>query len=148
MTALDSVSSLLDVLDTSVDGHVLQKLVSDHALIGPDDRGYWENSRAGISVASEASVVTAIFLHWLGKDDFDQFPGPLPGGLTFEAHQEDVRHAFGKPESSGVPAEMPGVYDHGGWDRSEVGSYLVHFTYRADDKRIELVTLLPRRAVR
>ena len=118
-------------------------LVSNHALIGPDGDGYWENARAGMSVGSEAGVVTAIFLHGFGKDGFAQFPGPLPGGLKFEAHQEDVRRAFGNPESSGGPAKLPGAFNHGGWDRYAVGASFVHFTYRADDERIELVTLMP-----
>jgi hypothetical protein len=143
MIALGAISPLLEVLSTSVKGRPLEKLVLEHALIGPDDRGYWENPRTGISVGSEEGIVTSIFLYGFGTDDFMQFPGTLPAGLTFEAGQADVRRAFGKAESSGAPDEMPRVYNHGGWDRYEVGAYLIHFTYRVEDGRIGLVTLMP-----
>jgi hypothetical protein len=144
MVSLRSISSLLDVLDTPVNGHLMAKLVSDQALIGPDDDGYWENPRGGISVKSDDGIVTCIFLHAWGKDDFAQFPGPLPAGLTFDAGQEEVRRAFGEAQKSGGPGKMPRVFNHAGWDRFEVGNFLIHFTYRAVDRRIELVTLMPR----
>jgi hypothetical protein len=144
MNAIDAISHLLDVLNTSVSGQLMERLVAEHALIGPNDCGYWENSRAGISLGSDGGVVTAIFLHGFGKDDFAQFSGPLPAGLTFESGPEEVRHALGAPETSGGPDKMPRVYHHGGWDRFTLGSYSIHFTYRAHDKRIDLVTLMPR----
>lgn len=144
MIAIGAISPLVDVLNTSVKGNLMDRIVSEHALIGPDDRGYWENSRAGISVASDGGVVTAIFLHGFGKDDFAQFSGLLPVGLTFEAGPDEVRHALGTPEDSGGPEKIPGVYHHGGWDRYVLESCIVHFNYRIDDRRVELVTLMPR----
>jgi hypothetical protein len=143
MIALGSIAPLLTVLGTSVKGDLVRRVVLEQALLGPDENGYWENPRTGVSLGSEEGVVTAVFLYGLGKD-VAQFTGQLPAGLTFEAKQADVRRVLGQPESSGAPDKMPGVYDHAGWDRYDVGGHLIHFTYRVEDGRIDLVTLMPK----
>jgi len=143
---VSAIASLLEVLGTSVKGPLMERLIADHALIGPNDDGYWENSRAGISLLAEDGLVDTIFLHAFGKDDFMEFPGPLPAGLTFESRRTDVRHAFGTPESSGGPDKVTNVYSHDGWDRYAVGARFIHFSYRRNDGRIDLVTLM-RKAV-
>jgi hypothetical protein len=85
------IVSLLRVLNTLVSGVITKQLVSEFGLVGPDEHGYLENPSKGIALGSEQGLIDSVFLHATGKDDYDQFSGPLPAGLTFESRQQDVR---------------------------------------------------------
>lgn len=51
----------------------------------------------GVDFPSDAPVLTAIFLYGPGDDEFSEYKGALPGGLSFSDSQAQARAKLGPP---------------------------------------------------
>ena len=90
--------------------------------------------------------IRAIFLMSEGHDGFEEFPGKLPGNLTFESTPADALRAFGEPAFH-RPAGRMGGLELGDLLRFDWPDHSVHFQFRADGSGIELVTAMVARSV-
>ena len=98
-----------------------------------------------IKCSTEGDIV-AIFLMSEGHDGFEEFPGKLPGNLTFESSPADAMRAFGEPALH-RPAGRIGGLDLGDLLRFDWPGHSVHFQFRADGSGIELVTAMVAKSV-
>lgn len=101
---------------------------------------YWESPHSGITILVTNNVVNSIFLHADGKDEFSQYQGSLPYGLTFSSSRDDARAILGAPVSSSDGVYIPDL-TIGGWDRFQLPGISLHLTYKANNQAISLVTL-------
>ncbi len=101
---------------------------------------YWEAPDAGIALLVDNGIVESIFLHAEGKDGFAQYQGHLPECITFRLSRERVRASLGAPDKASGPVDVAGL-SHGGWDRFEVTTGVVHLTYAEGGWSISLITL-------
>ncbi len=101
------------------------------------------NGRAnGIAFALTADHrIKAIFLYAHGVEDFAQYAGALPAGLSFTSSRADVRTAMGAPALSG-DAGGTGLFaiEHS-FDRFEADGFYIRFEYEARDAAVRLVTI-------
>ena len=127
------------ILGSATNSPVVRAFSEANALVR--DGSYLENPSAGLAVAlSEDGYVRAVFLHAEGKDDFGQYQGPLPAGLTFSSNRGDIRREFGTPDKIVAPGAYPGGDPHGGLERYDLDACYIHFSYWPDGT-IQLVTI-------
>lgn len=69
-------------------------------------------------------------------------------GMSFASSRRDVRGRFGSPVASGAAVRIPGLGDHGPWDRFQIdGGASLHVHYRRSLDAIHLITLMHRDAM-
>jgi hypothetical protein len=103
---------------------------------------YVNAQTAGISLALDRKAkVRAIFLYRQGVEDFAQFSGSLPAGLTFESNRAEVRSLFGTPAMSAEAGGIGLMAIDFGFDRFEDEARSIRFEYLPDDGGLRLVTL-------
>ena len=137
------VEDFVAVLGLPANSSPVENLARDFGLVRSDRQ--LENRELGVAVAlSDKEIVDAVFLFGNAKDNFLEYRGGLPRGLTFQARREEVRAAFGAPTASAnANTREDAVIKHGGWDRYELESHVLHFSYALHTRFIELVTLMP-----
>jgi hypothetical protein len=103
---------------------------------------YLNAKSAGISFALEKDgAVRTVFFYSQGFEDFAQYAGPLPAGLTFASSRAEVRAALGGPSMSGEPGGVGLMAIEYGFDRFENDNRYVHFQYTKGDNTVLLVTI-------
>ena len=79
--------------------------------------------------------LTGIFLYAEAKDNYSQFPGPIPFDITFDLEREKILEILGKPswerrgENENVIAQR--------WD--ELDNYRLHIIYSEITNRLLLI---------
>jgi len=139
------MDEFIQTLGKPLNAEAVQMLVERFRLVeDPNQRGHWESSKLGIAVYLDerASYVESVFLFGNGKDDFHEYRGRLPGDLTFRHGRTDVRRVWGEPTRSADAAAIAGNYGHWDWDRYDLPTHVLHFSYERDVGIIELVTLM------
>ena len=139
------MDELIRVLGAPRNAAPVQDLVQRFRLAeDTSNPGHWESAQFGIALYldTEGTVVT-VFLFGNGKDDFHEYRGPLPGEITFRSGRTDVRRVLGEPtRSANASTIAEGPPRHGGWDRYDLATHVLHFSYQRDLGVIELVTLM------
>lgn len=92
---------------------------------------YWVSKKAGVEIQLEAegNCISDIFLYAGGEDGFKRYTGPLPGGITFDMKQEQVKSCFSEPPVSTDP-------EGDIWDR---GDYRIAVCYLPEGGISEVV---------
>lgn len=120
-------------------------LIEEFSLL-PDDSiaeaVYWESPPHGISLLQERNIVSSIFLHRQGKDDFQEFRGTLPAGVNFDSTRQQIRKTLGSPRESSEIRYINDVF-YEAWDKYDILLlYSIHLTYSQSDTKPALITLL------
>jgi hypothetical protein len=105
---------------------------------------YLYGKAVGIQFAlNRDHTVRAAFLHAEGVEDFAQYPGTLPGGLSFTSSRADVRAALGEPVFNGDAGGVGLMAIEHSFDRFEEGPHYLRFEYLAGNMSIRMVTVGP-----
>ena len=139
------MDELIRVLGAPRTAPPVQDLVQRFRLVeDASNPGHWESPQFGIALYCNADgTVGTVFLFGNGKDDFHEYRGPLPGDITFRSGRTDVRRVCGEPTTSANASTVAeGLPRHGGWDRYDLPTHVLHFSYERDLGVIELVTLM------
>jgi len=89
-------------------------------------------------VCDRDNKISTIFLY---ADETRCFVEELQD-IPLSATRQEVIDHFGVPSRSGTGISDPKLGEHGAWDRFSRPSYYIHFEYRANADRINLVTLM------
>jgi len=107
-----------------------------------EDRSYANLSDAGVSlVLPDHETIGAVQLHAPGHEGFSGYPGPLPGGLTFDMDRDDVRNALGAPDRHGEEGAVLLLGKKPAWDSFALNGHRLHVEYAFGGRGIQLVTL-------
>jgi hypothetical protein len=140
------MDELIRVLGAPLSGAPVQDLIQRFRLAeDASNPGHWESPLLGIALylGQDRAAVETVFLFGNGKDDFREYRGALPGDLTFRHGRTDVRRVCGEPTRwADASTVADGGYQHGGWDRYDRPTHVLHFSYERDVGVIELVTLM------
>ena len=139
------MDEFIRVLGAPLGAALVQDLIERFRLVeDASSPGHWESPSLGIALyLDDHRAVTTVFLFGNGKDDFREYRGSLPGDLTFRHGRTDVRRICGEPtRSANATTVAEGGYGHGGWDRYDLPTHGLHFSYERDVGVIELVTLM------
>lgn len=98
-----------------------------------------------VKCSTEGDIV-AIFFMSEGHDGFEEFPGKLPGNLTFESTPADAMRAFGEPAYH-RPARRMGGLAMGELLRFDWPGHSLHLQFRADGSGIQLATAMVAKSV-
>ena len=134
--------------------HALARFPSLHAEIedlgpaqGIEAVHYLRSEDDGLLIkCSPEGEIRAIFLMSEGHDGFEEFPGKLPGNLTFASSPADAMRAFGEPAFHRPAGRMGGLV-LGDLLRFDWPGHSVHFQFRGDGSGIELVTAMVAKSV-
>ena len=141
------MDQFIAILGCPLNDPAVSEFVRRFGLASSDSERQLERRESGVAlVISEKRTVDAVFLFGNAKDDFLEYRGGLPGGLTFQSRREEVRRAFGPPTvSANATTPTDGIVQHGGWDRYDLVDHVLHFSYATHTGFIELVTFMPGR---
>jgi hypothetical protein len=125
-------------------GPVQDLIARFHLAENPSNRAQLESTSHGVALClDDRGAVNTVFLFGNGKDDFGEYRGALLGDLTFRHGRTEVRRVHGEPtRSADATTAAQGGYQHGGWDRYDLSTHVLHFSYQRDLGLIELVTLM------
>jgi hypothetical protein len=132
------------LLGCPADDPAVARMADEFALVSSNSDGQLESRELGVALSvSKKGEVDAVFLFGNAKDDFLEYRGELPGGLTFQCRREEVRRAHGLPTTfADATTSSDGIVRHGGWDRYDLQDHVLHFSYARHTGFIELVTLM------
>src|SRR6185436_20961927 len=139
------MDEFIQVLGAPLTSAPVQDLIARFRLVeNVENPGHLNSPSLGIALRlDDLRAVDTVFLFGNGKDDFHEYRGPLPGALTFRHGRTEVRRVYGEPTSSeNATTVAQGGYQHGGWDRYDLSTHVLHFSYQRAVGVIELVTLM------
>jgi hypothetical protein len=139
------MDEFIRVLGAPLNAAPVQHLVERFRLVEDASHPrHFESPSLGIALyLDDHGAVSTVFLFGNRKDDFSEFRGSLLGDLTFRHGRSDVRRVCGEPtKSANATKRAEGGYQHGGWDRYDLPTHVLHFSYERDVGVIELVTLM------
>ncbi len=90
-------------------------------------------------VCDETERIRTIFLH---RGD-----GEALFEMAFSSRRQNIVAQYGCPSKSGAAARIPGLGDHGAWDRFSLPTGSLHVQYRPGGDDIEMITLMRSDAV-
>jgi len=81
----------------------LEKVGASPEIDKFDDCYYYSFKATGVSLSFDKAtdVLTSIFLYSEGADEFRQYQGDLPFGLSFQMTRKEIESALGRPDESG-----------------------------------------------
>lgn len=110
-------------------------------LIG--DRLYLQMPSHGIGVDADFDGrVSTIFFYSEGMDDYRQFTGVLPEGISFGDSRSMVQGRLGKPDASGGGTVIHFFGKAPKWDRFDRKQFSLHIQYTDDESSVSLVSLM------
>jgi hypothetical protein len=142
------MDQFIQVLGAPLTAAPVQDLIARFRLVeNPSSPEHFNSPSLGIALrVDDRRAVDTVFLFGNGKDDFREYRGSLPGALTFRHGRSEVRRVYGEPTSSAnATTAAQGGYQHGGWDRYDLPTHVLHFSYERAVGVIELVTLMAAR---
>jgi hypothetical protein len=136
-TMLDML--LEDIAQTEIVGPLMCD--SKTELIG--DEFYLTMRPHGLGViASFDGRVSSIQLFSEGFQQYSQFVGMLPEGLSFGESRSSVSRRLGKPDATGGGEVIQFFGKVPTWDRFDRDQYSLHIQYADDEGSISLVSLI------
>jgi len=140
-------AQIVRALGLSVDSEEVAELLAEFELSEDSYRSglypeavYFESPARGLALLSEHGIVDSIFFYSDGRDGFSQFEGTLSHGLTMASTKEEIRTALGTPSTSSSAVSLSKSLSHDGWDRFDLPTHTLHFSYGASDQ-IVLATI-------
>lgn len=122
---------------------LFKKYFSQIPLIKDENIYYLSNKQEGIDVRlSNALKITSINLFSGKYTDSEMFRNALPHGVDFSFSRSDVQNSFGMPTKSGGGNRNLLFGNIPVWDKYYLDNYSIHFQYSADERSIDLVTLM------
>lgn len=94
--------------------------------------------QAGIGFRFENDAVTAIFLYAQGADDYQEYRGEMPEGLSFSDTRGDVEDKLGRPDKTGGNGVIPFWAD---FPRNGLSITYVSIDERDSHNRIHHITI-------
>lgn len=108
-----------------------------------DDRFHLQMPSYGIEfVADFDGRVSTIFFYSRGTNDYRQFSGALPEGVSFGDSQASVHQRLGQASASGGGKVIQFFGKAPRWDRFDRHSYSLHIQYDDGDGSVNLVSLM------
>ena len=103
-----------------------------------EDRIYSSFVEEGVGlVADLGGAVVGIQLYRDGFQDFGQFAGETPHGISFEDGPDSLRAKLGEPEASSGQVGA----GHGGWLRFYIDGTYIHVRFDDQNGTVDLITL-------
>jgi hypothetical protein len=110
----------------------LEQALADGKLL----RTVLANRAGGYQLSHQLGRVDMVIIHAQAGRGFEAFAGPLPGGVSPQATQAEVRCKLGIPPRSGIA-------DQGPWDRFEIGASSACFCYDPQGEHILWTMIQP-----
>lgn len=113
-----------------------------------EDGTYYEFLRSGISLLFDLdSRLKAIHLYSSGRDEYSEYVGNVPGGLTFRDRKEEVIRKLGNPTRSGGGEKTLLADRIAEWVRYDYTNYSLHAEFSEPRGTVSLVTVISPEAV-
>ncbi|PRY25656.1 hypothetical protein [Pseudosporangium ferrugineum] len=123
----------------------VQDILREYGLVPPAGTGpsrVYLARESGVELAADLhGMITTVFLHFHGDDDFAPYTGEIPGGAGRVPRRAGLWASLGHPGGSGDPYRDRYLGDYGPWDKWALDGFHLHAQYADDGETLTRATL-------